>query len=181
MPAPSEARRPSEIPNSLDAQFDRATTALVTYMRDVKGGVSFVPSRKRPERDYTTVCSSGEGGDLVTLDLHAFNMWSATRGGIWEPIGMVDEITPDDLLPFYASMTDSGLAVALSSSGAVSFDQLLDESIPLEERQRIYTEQAGPIQQKYITENRDRLMDGLINDMRAALGRVIGFPQIKRP
>lgn len=59
-----------------ETRFELATRTIVQHLKDIKGGNPFMPSRRRPDVDFTTIVSAEEGKG-TSLDLYACGMWAS--------------------------------------------------------------------------------------------------------
>ncbi len=164
----------SKRPDLLDNAFRNSIDLLVQNMA-IKGGDTKIPVRTRPDIDFVTITSAGEGEERKTIELYASGWWgSTTEKGVPIAIGRVKDTDPDTILELYAMIKDPGLAKSILRGISVSVDELVDKKKPKREQEAIMIEQIQPILDRYLERNRGRLMKGFMQDVGSVFQRVLG-------
>jgi hypothetical protein len=162
----------------LEARFSAGSRAIVNQMRRINGGNSNLPRRDRPEVDFTEVFRTNDG--LVSVELYSCGMWGSFNGETWDPIGLVEDVEARHMLPHYAILKEDALATAIGAT-KIPLEQFSDETLSFEDRQAVYTKKIEPIIDRYVKDNQERLLVGLVGNVREALGRTLNGYRAKYP
>lgn len=175
---PSELGRgnPGEIPlKQEELKFGLLRKAVVSHLA-IRGGNTFVPSAKTRSVDFVEVGRSKEDEEGPVLRLHASGDWTS-RAGKYDNI--LGALPMDLVVEHYALLFDDRLQEELAPYIPDAISTLDEDGVhavegaKMDELKRIHDTMIAPALDKYIQENKPRLLAELNRGLHRALEDVL--------